>query len=289
MTEQTWAEWLKQRLDGRPNVYLVKNSGVKENGRPRIDDSRVSKWLKGEQKPSVDLALLAAEVLGADSGEALRAAGFEAAPATVEAFRREDVAEAEAIAGVSTMTELYARLEEAERDLGAAGAAVVEAETRHDALMRRLATVDLMQDSMAPEVEITERQLGRRLTRAERMEIAGRQPRPSPARVGEWIAWSASHDARIWTRFEMALVEYVFTDWPGDPRRGSPYADLEPFRERVKRLKPTTEAEMMEEAREAREGLRSTDDGEPRLSDRDDEIPAAAKEGMIEEPGEFNT
>jgi hypothetical protein len=68
--------WLKDALAGRPNVYLVKNSGKKENGRPRIDDSRVSKWLAGEQTPSMELAALAARVLGQPESDALIAAGY---------------------------------------------------------------------------------------------------------------------------------------------------------------------------------------------------------------------
>ena len=74
--ENNFASWLRDSMAGKPNVYLVRNSGVKENGRPVIDDSRVSKWLKGEQRPSMELASLAARVLGKPQSEALRAAGY---------------------------------------------------------------------------------------------------------------------------------------------------------------------------------------------------------------------
>lgn len=68
-------EWLREALAGRPNVFLVQNSGKKENGRPVIDDSRVSRWLKGDQRPSTELAVLTARVLGKPPSEALVAAG----------------------------------------------------------------------------------------------------------------------------------------------------------------------------------------------------------------------
>lgn len=74
--ENQFPEWLRQALNGRPNVFLVRNSGVKENGRPVIDDSRVSKWLKGDQRPSMELAALAARVLGGSQAKALSAAGY---------------------------------------------------------------------------------------------------------------------------------------------------------------------------------------------------------------------
>lgn len=69
-------EWLRDALGDRPNVYLVRNSGTKENGRPVIDDSRVSRWLKGDQRPSMELAVLSARVLGEPPSQALKAAGY---------------------------------------------------------------------------------------------------------------------------------------------------------------------------------------------------------------------
>lgn len=74
--ENKFPAWLRAALNGRPNVFLVRNSGEKENGRPVIDDSRVSKWLKGDQRPSMELASLAARVLGGSEAEAIRAAGY---------------------------------------------------------------------------------------------------------------------------------------------------------------------------------------------------------------------
>lgn len=76
MADTTFPEWLERALAGRPNVFLVRNSGTKKNGRPVIDDSRVSKWRKGEQRPSPELAQLAAKVLGRPESEGLEAAGY---------------------------------------------------------------------------------------------------------------------------------------------------------------------------------------------------------------------
>lgn len=98
------------------------------------------------------------------------------------------------------------------------------------------------------------------------------------AEVAEITAWSALHDPREWTRYEMALIEYVFDDYPHDVRSGSTYADLSAFRERVRRVRPRRSHE------EAPDPTTETD-----LSQVNDELPAAAKEGVIEEPGEFNT
>lgn len=70
-----FATWLRGALSGRPNVFIVKRSGTKQNGRPVIDDSRVSKWLKG-QKPSMENASLVARILGQPESDALVAAGY---------------------------------------------------------------------------------------------------------------------------------------------------------------------------------------------------------------------
>lgn len=76
MAAHDFTRWLSDALGGRPNTYLVERSGRKPNGRPRIDGSRVHAWLKGE-RPSFDLAAVAAEALGRPAGEALRAAGYQ--------------------------------------------------------------------------------------------------------------------------------------------------------------------------------------------------------------------
>ena len=80
-----FAAWLSDALGTRPNTYLVQRSGTKPNGRPRIDASRVHSWLKGE-RPSFNLATIAAEALGRPADEALRAAGYDvpAAPAPID-------------------------------------------------------------------------------------------------------------------------------------------------------------------------------------------------------------
>lgn len=78
-----WATWLQDQFERhrtiRRPVDLAKASGTKPNGRPRIDDSRISSWLKG-QRPSYELAMVAAEAFGRPISEALTAAGYRMEP-----------------------------------------------------------------------------------------------------------------------------------------------------------------------------------------------------------------
>lgn len=76
---EAWAAWLREQFDRHRTIRkpadLVRASGTKGNGRPHIDASRVTSWLRG-QRPSFELALLAADAFGADEGDALVAAGY---------------------------------------------------------------------------------------------------------------------------------------------------------------------------------------------------------------------
>lgn len=74
-----WSAYIRAALDdhGWRPADLVRASGVKDNGRPVIDASRVSKWLDG-QPPDYHLAVVAAEALGRPPAEALATAGYTA-------------------------------------------------------------------------------------------------------------------------------------------------------------------------------------------------------------------
>lgn len=229
--EPNFADWLRAALAGRPNVFLVKNSGVKDNGRPVIDDSRVSKWLRGEQRPSIEMVVRAANILGVDQGEALRAAGYAVATNDADGAIKTPAA----AQGARTMDALMDRLTEAQVAFESAAAKLVLAEGEFDSLARYWASVMWMRDQAQPYIDDQEADLGRPLTDAERAEITSNLPRPSPYEVAEYVAAMAIHDVREWTRLEMALIEKVY-DYPQDGRVGSSFADLEPARERVRRL-----------------------------------------------------
>lgn len=87
---ESWAAWLREQFDRSPtiksNADLVRASGIKPNGRPVIDASTVTQWLRG-RRPSFQLAVAAAEAFRVPAVGALSAAGYE-----VEA--RRDVEEA---------------------------------------------------------------------------------------------------------------------------------------------------------------------------------------------------
>lgn len=81
---ETWAAWLREQFDSHPRIKLaadlVRAGGEKQNGRPVIDASSVTAWLRGRQ-PSFKLAVVVGEAFGVDVGEALIAAGYQAAAA----------------------------------------------------------------------------------------------------------------------------------------------------------------------------------------------------------------
>ena len=66
--------------------------------------------------------------------------------------------------------------------------------------------------------------------------MAANARRATSPEIGEWIASAALHDAREWTRLEMALIELVFEDYPQDVTVGSAFADLGAARQRAARL-----------------------------------------------------
>lgn len=74
-----WGDWLREQFDRHPTIRipadLARAAGNKPNGRPVIDPSRITQWLKG-QRPSYQLAVIAAEAFGADVPDALEAAGY---------------------------------------------------------------------------------------------------------------------------------------------------------------------------------------------------------------------
>jgi len=116
--------------------------------------------------------------------------------------------------------------------------ALVQAENQHDAEMRRWCSAELISNRLD---ELVKERLaaGDPPPSAEELEkMRASIPKPTPAEVAELMAWCALHDPREWTRYEMALVEHVFDDYPKDPRSGSTYADLGVYRERVARLNP---------------------------------------------------
>jgi transcriptional regulator with XRE-family HTH domain len=97
---QQWATWLREQFDRsrsvRINADLVRAGGKKENGRPVIDASRVTAWLKGKSRPSFDLARRTAVAFGLPGEEGLRAAGYvvgQTPPEPAEVGRSVDIAE----------------------------------------------------------------------------------------------------------------------------------------------------------------------------------------------------
>lgn len=141
-------------------------------------------------------------------------------------------------------------------------AKLVAAESDLDLTMRRWALSEWGPNKLHHLVMDEEAALGRALTKSERDELAGQVGRPTPFEMAELLAEIALNDTREWTRYEMALIEVIVPEFPQDVRKGSSYADLEPFRERVQRL------------------------GRGNLSVVDDTLPAAAKDDGLEESGE---
>jgi len=76
---EAWAAWLRDQFDRSRTIRipadLVRAAGTKPNGRPVVDASRVTGWLRG-QRPSYELALAAADAFSAPRVAALAAAGY---------------------------------------------------------------------------------------------------------------------------------------------------------------------------------------------------------------------
>lgn len=83
MSDTQWADWLDAALKERgwAQAELVRQS----EGHIKAD--RVSKWLSGKEGPSHKFAIVAANTLGKEHSEALRAAGFTEAADGLERRR----------------------------------------------------------------------------------------------------------------------------------------------------------------------------------------------------------
>jgi transcriptional regulator with XRE-family HTH domain len=82
-----WAAWINNALifaDKRPTDLANASDG-------RISRSLVSRWTNGEQAASPDFAILAAEILGRDAIDALRAAGHDAIADYAAEMRRDPI------------------------------------------------------------------------------------------------------------------------------------------------------------------------------------------------------
>lgn len=76
-----WALWLKGEM-ARQNLSrreFVARSPVKRNGRPEVDDTMLSRYLKG-QKPTFEKAAVVAQILALPPVEVVRQAGWLATP-----------------------------------------------------------------------------------------------------------------------------------------------------------------------------------------------------------------
>lgn len=76
-----WADWLKDRLEeaGWTPAELSRRSGKRSPDSPknRITPDAISRWLSGQTaRPTVDAALLVADVFGEPRSQALAAAGY---------------------------------------------------------------------------------------------------------------------------------------------------------------------------------------------------------------------
>lgn len=126
-----------------------------------------------------------------------------------------------------------------------------------------------------------------------RSELIADGTLPTAVEIATYVAWSAAHDARDWTRYEMALIEYVFESG-NDPRNGSLFADINEQRERVRRLGPRRISEESVrggdgDAEDRADRSSASNTAAAELSAADDQLGVAAKKGAIEESGEFNT
>ncbi|MCU1592465.1 MAG: Flagellar biosynthesis protein FlhA [Frankiales bacterium] len=78
-TYDAWSAWLRDRFDEHRQIRrpadLVRAGGNKPNGRPVIDASTITQWLRG-RRPSYQLAVAAADAFGRPHQEALQAAGY---------------------------------------------------------------------------------------------------------------------------------------------------------------------------------------------------------------------
>lgn len=171
-------------------------------------------------------------------------------------------------------------LEIAQANFERAVADLVRAENEMDAQMRLWATVGAFNQKVERAVLKQSAQLARPLTRS---EVLGLEISPvTAAEVAEYIAWSAAHDPREWTRYELALVEHVFDDGESDRSEESTYASMNKFRERVRRLNPTRERDIPVDPSLQMGTTRIVDDG---VSDPAPSLRSVAKEGDVQPEG----
>lgn len=120
-----WADWLRAALHDRGWLQseIVKASGLKDNGRPIIDASRVSQWINaGEVPRDPDILHEVARIFGVRIGVVLNAAGWlpdeeldgttieEAVADVAEAIRRDTALIEEARQHLLNQYELLRRL-----------------------------------------------------------------------------------------------------------------------------------------------------------------------------------
>jgi hypothetical protein len=67
---QSWSAWLREKLAGRRQQWIVERSGG------AITASRVSTWLNKDQRPDPEGVALVADIFGEDRGALLRRFGF---------------------------------------------------------------------------------------------------------------------------------------------------------------------------------------------------------------------
>ena len=75
---ESWAAWLRTEMDRRGMIAadLSRAGGTKANGRPVIDPSTITQWLRG-RRASYELAGVVADVLDVPRDAARRAAGYD--------------------------------------------------------------------------------------------------------------------------------------------------------------------------------------------------------------------
>jgi transcriptional regulator with XRE-family HTH domain len=85
----TWGDWLRDQFDRHRTIRrpadLMRAGGQKPNGRPVIDPSTITQWLRG-RRPSYELAVATAQAFGVSTADALAAAGYDV-PVAAESTR----------------------------------------------------------------------------------------------------------------------------------------------------------------------------------------------------------
>lgn len=106
--EHDFGSWLPETMQaaGMSRSDLIKAIGNREDGRPKIDQTRISNWIARGVRPRYQSVLLVARALGAPEAEALRAAGYQPDGTLVEtAVRRSVVTTPELESSLHTLRE----------------------------------------------------------------------------------------------------------------------------------------------------------------------------------------